>query len=50
MKRPKKPTRSQKMGISKNGLNPDEYLIIKEGPDYLRIIHKETKKQQDIRW
>lgn len=50
MKQPRKPTREQKMIIRKNGYDPNEYGIVRgsERKDSFRIIHMETKKQEQI--
>lgn len=49
-KRGKRPTRPQKMGMMKNGFDPEEYLVVKETTESLYIIHRETKKIETIRY
>lgn len=38
----KKPTRQQKKMISENGKNPQNWLVERETPQELVIIHRET--------
>lgn len=40
MKRGKKPTRRQKIRIKSYGLNPDNWLVIRECKDCFEIRHK----------
>lgn len=49
-KKGKRPTPFQRVGIMKNGLYPDDYLVIKETPESLYIKHKDTGKIKMIRY
>jgi|HigsolmetaGSP12D_1036236.scaffolds.fasta_scaffold00847_11 hypothetical protein len=42
MKSGKRPTRRQKQAIKWAKLNPDNWLIVKNLPDELHIVHRET--------
>lgn len=42
MKHAKKPTRKQKILIRACRLNPDNWLIVKDLPSELHIIHRHT--------
>ncbi len=42
MKHGKAPTRKQKMKIKKLGLNPENWLISKDNPNELVIVHRHT--------
>lgn len=44
------PNQYQRAGIVKNGLDPYEYLVVKETPECLYIKHKDTEKIQTIRY
>ncbi len=44
MKQPKKLTREQKIAVSANGLNPDNWMLIEQTEFYLKIIHKSSEK------
>lgn len=46
----KMPNRYQRAGIVKNGLDPYQYLVVKETPECLYIKHKDTEKIQTIRY
>ena len=48
MKQPKKPTRNQKEIIRSNGLNENDYMIVRESEFYIVLIHKKTCKQKRI--
>lgn len=48
MKNPKRLTREQKIAVSANGLNPDNWLLIEQSEFYLKIIHKSSKKIRRI--
>lgn len=40
MKHGKKPTRVQKQILSKRKLNPEDWLVVKDTPDQLLLVHK----------
>ncbi|MCT8138616.1 hypothetical protein H1D32_13215 [Anaerobacillus sp. CMMVII] len=42
MKSGKKPTKRQKIAIKEARLNPDNWLIVKNLPDCLHIVHRES--------
>lgn len=46
----RKPTLKQKKIIKKQGLDPKNYLIIKEEIDNLKIIKRKTEKIHNIRY
>lgn len=48
MKQPKKLTRDQKECVFAHGMNPKEWMLVKETEFYLYIIHKKTKQQKSI--
>lgn len=40
MKHGKRPTRAQKIRIKSLGLNPENWLVIKDCRDYFEVIHR----------
>ncbi|WP_412761269.1 DUF6906 family protein [Parageobacillus thermoglucosidasius] len=48
MKNGKKPTKRQKEIIKQARLNPDNWLVVKNLPDELHIVHRETGRQRVI--
>ena len=42
MKNGKRPTRRQKIAIRWAGLNPDNWLVSKVGPDHYLLVHRHT--------
>lgn len=40
MKHGKKPTRSQRMFIRSKRLNPENWLVVKDTPDEMMLVHK----------
>ena len=48
MKHGKKPTVAQKKILKGKGLNPDNWLIIKNLPDKMEIIHRQSMKTRTI--
>lgn len=44
MKRAKKLTRSQKVFLSKKGLNPENWMVQSEDAENIVFIHKTSKK------
>lgn len=48
MKHGRKPTLNQKLLIKEAGLNPDNWLIVKNLPDKLNIVHRETGSERMI--
>lgn len=40
MKHGKKPTRVQKQILSKRKLNPEDWLVVKDTPDQMLLVHK----------
>lgn len=49
MKQGKKPTRRQKNLIQASGLNPNNWLVIKNLPTVLIINHRHTTTTREIR-
>lgn len=48
MKQPKKLTRDLKCAVSAHNLNPDNWMLLKDGDVYVTIIHKVSKKTRII--
>ena len=48
MKRGKKPTRQQKILLSKLGLDPANWLVSKNEPKEMVIMHRHTTKTRTI--
>lgn len=48
MKAGKRPTRRQKEAIKWAGLNPNNWLVCKNLPDELHIVHRETQRLRVI--
>lgn len=44
MKKPKKLTRDLKCAASAYNLNPDNWMLLKDGDKFVTIIHNESKK------
>ena len=40
MKQPKKLTRDYKMAVPAYGLDPDDWMLQKDGDPYITIVHK----------
>lgn len=49
MKHGKKPTRRQKQDIASVRLNPDNWLVCKDTPEELVLVHKISGKNKVIR-
>lgn len=48
MKNGKRPTLNQKILIREAGLNPRNWLIVKNLPDRVHIVHRETGNERVI--
>lgn len=48
MKNGKRPTKKQKMQIIDAGWNPDNWLVTKNLPDQLHLVHRNTNKEKVI--
>lgn len=48
MKQPTKLKREYKMAVSAHYLNPDDWMLLKDGEFYITIIHKKTQKTKII--
>lgn len=48
MKQPKKLKREYKELVSKKRLNPENWSLLKENPESIEIIHKQTGKRRTI--
>lgn len=48
MKHGKRPTRKQKMLLDKLHLNPDNWLVVKDNPMELIVVHKLSGKQRRL--
>ena len=40
MKNGKRPTRDQKKFIASHGLNPEDWLIVKNTPEIMELVHR----------
>ena len=49
MKNGKKPTVAQKKALKAAGLNPDNWLISKDTPESMLIIHRVSGKARTVR-
>lgn len=47
MGNPKKPTYDQKKLISKAGLDPDGWLVLKENKDYLYLVDRPLERREN---
>ncbi|WP_438800611.1 DUF6906 family protein [Acinetobacter baumannii] len=48
MKSGKRPTRKQKLAIQAARLNPANWLVTKNLPDTLHLVHRETGRERII--
>ena len=48
MKHGKKPSLAQKELLKRMGLNPDNWLVIKNMPDSLEIIHRHSSRTRMV--
>lgn len=48
MKSGRRPTKKQKMMLAQFGFNPENWLIVKNLPYELHVVHRETGKQKSI--
>lgn len=48
MKHGKKPTYEQRKLIQQWGLNPGDWLVSKDTPDQMLLVHKHTNQTQTI--
>lgn len=48
MKHGKKPTREQRKFIKSKGLNAENYLVVKDTPDLMHIVHRYSDNTQKI--
>ena len=48
MKQPKALTLNYKLAVEAYGLNPEEYMLLKDGDVYITIVHKESGKTRII--
>lgn len=48
MKQPKALTPNYKLAVEAYGLNPDKYMLLKDGDVYITIVHKESGKTRII--
>ncbi|WP_205439668.1 DUF6906 family protein [Peribacillus alkalitolerans] len=48
MKNGKRPTRNQKKKFIEAGLNPNNWLIVKNLPEILIVVHRETGTTKEI--
>ncbi|WP_338542770.1 DUF6906 family protein [Paenibacillus tundrae] len=49
MKQGKKPTKRQKMEIKANGLSMDNWLVERDTPSMMIIVHRESGNSRTIR-
>ena len=48
MKNPKKPTREQRKFIQKNGLNAENWLVSKDTPTEMLLVHRYASATRTI--
>ena len=48
MKRPKRPTREQKIAMHNNNLNWKNWMVVKEDDSYIYLISKTGKQRRTI--
>lgn len=48
MKHGKRPTRSQSIFIKENGLNPENWLVVKDQPEQMVLVHRYTNTTKTI--
>ncbi|WP_420795748.1 DUF6906 family protein [Desulforamulus putei] len=48
MKHGKRPTRAQKIRIKSLGLNPDNWLVVKDCRECFQVVHKVSGKTRKI--
>lgn len=48
MKHGKKPTREQKKLIQKWKMNPENWLVVKDTPDQMLLVHRHSDKTTKI--
>lgn len=48
MKQPKKLTREQKIAVSANNLNPDNWALVRQTEFYLKIINKTSGTIREV--
>ena len=44
MKNGKRPTKNQSIFIKKHGLNPENWLIVKDQPEQMVIVHRHSDR------
>ena len=49
MKHGKRPSKNQAIFIKQNGLNYQNWLVVKDLPDELVIVHRHSDKQRTIK-
>lgn len=49
MKHGKKPTKAQKIILKEHHLNPDNWLIVKNTPTEMLVVHRYTNATRSIR-
>jgi hypothetical protein len=49
MKKGKRPNRSQKEVIRPSGLNPENWLITKNLPGEMHVVHRETRTKRILK-
>ena len=49
MKHGKKPTKAQKIILKEHRLNPDNWLIVKNTPEEMLVVHRYTVTARSIR-
>lgn len=49
MKHGKKPTKAQKIILKERHLNPDNWLIVKNTPEEMVVVHRYTSATRSIR-
>lgn len=49
MKHGKKPTKAQKIILKERHMNPDNWLIVKNTPEEMLVVHRYTSATRSIR-
>lgn len=49
MKHGKRPTKAQKIKLAKLGLNPDNWLIVKDCRDCFQVVNRDSGKPRSLK-
>ena len=48
MKHGCRPTKNQSIFIKKNGLNPENWLVVKDTPELMELVHRHSDRTRRI--